>query len=132
MVLKEVTIDFTALCMCVCACVQWTQCTRKVYLLQLANSLFTNVRKVQLCTGYLLIQVEIVSIYALYALAGLPKFFVDFLVPGVCGHSWTISSVGAGAGTGPSAISAFSSFLSEKYRIRHRRSIWCCHEDKVR
>ena len=74
-------------------------------------------------------------------------FFVDFLVPGVCGHSWTISSVGAGAGagTGPSAagaglsaagassaISAFSSFLSEKYRIRHRRSIWCCHVDKVR
>ena len=47
----------------------------------------------------------------------------------------------AGAGTGPSAVGAgpsavsafstFSSFLSAKYRIRHR-SIWCCHEDKVR
>ena len=101
-----------------------------------ANSLFTNVRKVQHCTGYLLIQVEIVSVYALYALAGLPKFSVDFLVPGVCGRSWTISSVGAGAGAGTSAsvistISAFSSFLSEKCRIRHRRSIWCCHVDKV-
>ena len=50
---------------------------------------------------------------------------VDFLVPGVCSRSWTVSSVGAGAGTGAgagssagasstiSAISAFSSFLSE-------------------
>ena len=44
---------------------------------------------------------------------------VDFLVPGVCGHSWTVSSVGAGAGSSAgassviSAISAFSSFLSE-------------------
>ena len=66
-----------------------------------------------------------------------------------CGRSWTISSVatgaGAGAGTGPSAVGAgagpsavsavsaystFSSFLSAKYRIRHR-SIWCCHEDIV-
>ena len=62
------------------------------------------------------------------------------------GHSWTLSSVaagaGAGAGTGPSAVgegagpsaisafSTFSSFLSAKYRIRHRRSI--CHVDKVR
>ena len=58
-------------------------------------------------------------------LAGFPKFLhVDFLVPGVCGHSWTVSSVGAGAGAGTgtgagssagasSAISAFSSFLSE-------------------
>ena len=73
----------------------------------------------------------------------LPKVLCDFLVPGVCGRSWTISSVGAGtgAGAGPyaagasstiSAISAFSSFLSEQYRIRHRRSIWCCHVDKVR
>ena len=31
-------------------------------------------------------------------LAGLPKFFVDFLVLGVCGHFLTVSSVGAGAG----------------------------------
>ena len=59
-------------------------------------------------------------------LAGFPKFLhVDFLVPGVCGHSWTVSSVGAGAGAGTSAgssagasstisaTSAFSSFLSE-------------------
>ena len=51
-------------------------------------------------------------------------------------------AAGAGAGTGPSAVGAgagpsavsavsaystFSSFLSAKYRIRHR-SIWCCHE----
>ena len=50
------------------------------------------------------------------------------------------SAVGAGAGpsAASSAISAisasstFSSFLSEKYRIGHRRSILCCHEDKVR
>ena len=128
----ERSCKFTALYMCVFI-------VREKYI----NSLFTNVCKVQHCTGYPLIQVEIVSVYALYALAGLPKFFVDFLVPGVCGHSWTISSVGAGAGpsgagAGPSAagassaISAFSSFLSEKYRIRHRRSIRCCHEDKVR
>ena len=34
-------------------------------------------------------------------LAGFPKFLrVDFLVPGVCGHSPTVSSVGAGAGAG--------------------------------
>ena len=55
-------------------------------------------------------------------LTGFPKFFhVDFLVPGVCGHSLTVSSVGAGAGAGLgasfagacSAISAISSFLSE-------------------
>ena len=132
MVLKEVTIDFTALYMCV-------NCTRKVYSLQLTAYLQMFVKS-NIVTGYLLIQVEIVSVYAL---AGLPKFFVDFLVPGVCGRSWTISSVGAGTGpsatgAGPSAagassaISAFSSCLSEKYRIRHRRSIWCCHEDKVR
>ena len=53
-------------------------------------------------------------------LAGFPKLFlVDFLVPGVCGHSLTVSSVGAGAGSGvssagaSSAISVISSFLSE-------------------
>ena len=98
------------------------------------------------CTGYPLIQVEIVSICkkSLYVLAGIPKFSVDFSCSwSVCGCSWTISSVAAGTGAGPSAgassaisaisaFSAFSSFLSEKYRIRHRRSIWCCHEDKVR
>ena len=49
---------------------------------------------------------------------------VDFLDPGVCGHSSTVSSVGAVAGAGAgvgvgtsagasSAISAFSSFPSE-------------------
>ena len=68
---------------------------------------------------------------------------LTFLAPGVCGRSWTISSVAAcaGAGAGPSAagasstisaISAFSTFLSEKYRIRHRRSTWSCHVDQVR
>ena len=48
------------------------------------------------------------------------SFLVDFLVPGVCGHSLTVSSVGAGAGAGAgssagasSVISAISSFLSE-------------------
>ena len=52
-------------------------------------------------------------------MTGFPKFLhVDFLVPGVCGHSSTVSSVGAGAGAGSSAgassaISTFSSFLSE-------------------
>ena len=74
---------------------------------------------------------------------------LTFLLFLECGHSWTVSSVaaGAGAGTGPSAVGAgagpstisaisasstFSSFLSAKYRIRHRSSILCCHEDKVR
>ena len=131
MVLKEV--DFTTLCICVSI----------VREKSINYSLFTSVHKVQHCTGYPLIQVEIVSVKSLCVLAGFPKFFVDFLVLGVCGHFPTISSVGAGAGTGAgpsaagassaiSAISAFSSFLSEKYRIRHRRSIWCCHVDKVR
>ena len=31
---------------------------------------------------------------------------VDFLVPGVCGHSLTVSSVGAGAGAGMSSAGA--------------------------
>ena len=34
-------------------------------------------------------------------LVGFPKFWrVDFLVPGVCGCSSTVSSVGVGAGEG--------------------------------
>ena len=53
MVLKEV-IDFTTLYMCV-------NCTRKVYSLQLMAYLQMFI-KVQHCTGYPLIQVEIVSI----------------------------------------------------------------------
>ena len=99
------------------------------------------------CTGYPLSQVEIESIckgHYLHWLVSQSCMLTFLLLE--CGHSWTISSVaaddGAGAGAGPSAgtsstisaISAFStssSFLSAKYRIRHR-SIWCCHEDKVR
>ena len=102
------------------------------------------------CTGYLLIQVEIVSMKkSLYVLAGLPKFSVDFSLFLECGHSSVAAGAGAGAGpsavgagAGPSAASStisaisasstFSSFLSAKYRIRHKRSILCCHEDKVR
>ena len=74
---------------------------------------------------------------------------LTFLLFLECGRSWTVSSVAAGAGpsavsagAGPSAASSiisavsasstFSSFLSAKYRIRHRSSILCCHEDKVR
>ena len=99
------------------------------------------------CTGYLLIQVEIVSVcksHYMYWLVSQSSLLNFLLLE--CGHSWTISSVAAGAGagacTGPSAVSSaisaisassmFSSFLSEKYRIGHRRNIWCCHEDKVR
>ena len=101
------------------------------------------------CTGYTLIQVQIESVCKSHylVLAGIPKLYVDFLaVSGVCGCSWTISSVvasagaGIGAGAGTSAVSAVSavsaisvfatssSFLSAKYRIRHRS---ICHEDKV-
>ena len=79
------------------------------------NSLFTSFRKVQHCTGYPLIQVKIVChmLKSLYALAGFPKFLcVDFLVPGVCGHSWTVPSVGAGAGTGAGAGSSAGASLS--------------------
>ena len=102
------------------------------------------------CTGYLLIQVEIVStckshyMYWLVSQSSLLTFLLS-----ECGCSWTVSSVAAGAGpsavgagAGPSAASSvisavsasstFSSFLSAKYRIRHRSSILCCHEDKVR
>ena len=97
------------------------------------------------CNGYLLIQVEIVSIcksHYMYWLVSQSSLLTSLFLE--CGRSWTISSVaaGAGAGAGPSAgasstisaisaSSTFSSFLSAKYRIRHR-SIWCCHEDKVR
>ena len=41
---------------------------------------------------------------------------IDFLVPGVCGHSSTVSSVGAGAGAssaGAGTSSAISSLLSK-------------------
>ena len=102
-------------------------------------AVFTNVHKVQHCTGYLLIQVEIVSVcksHYMYWLVSQSSLLTFLLLE--CGRSWTISSVAAGAGAGPSAISAvsasstFSSFLSAKYRIRHRSSILCCHEDKVR
>ena len=113
---------------------------------KLKVAVFTSFAKSQCCTGYPLIQVEIVSICKSHymLLAGLPKFSVDFSLLLECGRSWTISSVAAGAdpstvgaGAGPSAISAisasstFSSFLSAKYRIRHRSSILCHHEDKV-
>ena len=106
------------------------------------------------CTGYLLIQVEIVSIcksHYMHWLVSQSSLLTSLLLE--CGRSWTISSVaaGAGAGVGPSAVGAgagpsaassmisaisasstFSSFLSAKHRIRHRSSILCCHEDKVR
>ena len=52
MVLKEVTIDFTSLYICVSI----------VREKSIHYSLFTIVRKVQHCTGYPLIQVEIVSV----------------------------------------------------------------------
>ena len=114
------------------------------------TAVFTSFAKSH-CTGYLLIQVEIVSIcksHYMRWLVSQSSLLTSLLLE--CGHSWTISSVAAGAGTGPSAVGAgagpsavsstisaisasstFSSFLSAKYRIRHR-SIWCCHEDKVR
>ena len=102
MVLKEV-IDFTTLYICVSI----------VREKSIHYSLFTSVRKVQHCTGYPLIQVEIVSVCkkSLCVLAGFPKFFVDFLVLGVCGHFLTVSCVGAGAGTGPSAAGASFAIL---------------------
>ena len=58
--------------------------------------------KVQHCTGYPLIQVEIVSVCESHYMHWLASQSsgVDFLVPGVCGHSLTVSSVGAGAGAG--------------------------------
>ena len=113
------------------------------------NSCIYKFRKKSIhCTGYPLIQVEIVSVcksHYMYWLVSQSSLLTFLLLE--CGHSWTISSVaaGAGAGTGAgpsaagassaisaiSAFSTFSSFLSAKYRIRHR-SIWCCHEDKVR
>ena len=102
------------------------------------------------CTGYPLIQVEIVSVcksHYMYWLVSQSSLLTFLLLE--CGRSWTISSVAAGAGIGPSAVGAgpsaasstisaisasstFSSFLSAKYRIRHRSSILCCHEDKIR
>ena len=99
-------------------------------------SLFTIVRKVQHCTGYPLIQVEIVSVcksHYVCWLASQSSLLTSLFLECVVIFR-LFSSVGAGAGTSASvisAISAFSSFLSEKYRIRHRRSIWCCHVDKV-
>ena len=127
MVLKEVVLQLYVCALCEKA----------------KNGCIYKFRKVQHCTGYLLIQVEIVSIcksHYMYWLVSQSSLLTFLLLE--CGRSWTISSVaadaGAGAGMSPSAISAisasstFSSFLSVKYRIRHRSSILCCHEDKVR
>ena len=131
-VLKEV--DITALYMC-------PLCQKA------KNGCIYKFRKKSIhCTGYPLIQVEIVSVcksHYMYWLVFQSSLLTFLLLE--CGHSWTISSVAAGAGTGPSAVGAgpsaagassaisafsmFSSFLSEKYRIRHRRSI--CHVDKL-
>ena len=124
------------------------------YANKLKTVLFTSFHKESIhCTGYLLIQVEIESICKSHYLHWLvsQSCMLTFLLFLECGHSWTVSSVAAGAGAGPSAVSAgagpsaassiisavsasstFSYFLSAKYRIRHRSSIWCCHEDKVR
>ena len=110
---------------------------------KLKVDVFTSFTKSQCCTGYPLIQVEIVSVcksHYMYWLVSQSSRF-DFSLFLECGHSSVAAGAGAGtgpsaAGAGPSAVSAvsafstFSSFLSAKYRIRHR-SIWCCHEDKV-
>ena len=116
---------------------------------KLKMAVFTSFTKKSIhCAGYSLIQVEIVSIcksHYMHWLVSQSSLLTSLLLE--CGRSWTLSSVAAGAGAstgaGPSAgasstisaisaSSTFSSFLSEKYRIGHRRSIWCCHEDKVR
>ena len=124
------------MCVCMCVCTMDTLYEKSVF--TTANSLFTNVRKVQHCTGYPLIQVEIVSIcksHYIHWLASQSSLLTSLFLECVVIFQ-LFSSVGAGAGTGAgtsasviSAISAFSSFLSEKCRIRHRRSI--CHVDKV-
>ena len=119
------------------------------YANKLKTVLFTSFRKESIhCTGYPLIQVEIESVCKSHYLHWLvsQSCMLTFLLFLECGRSWTVSSVAAGAGpsavgAGPSAASSvisavsasstFSSFLSEKYRIRHRSSILCCHEDKV-
>ena len=109
MVLKEVTIDFTSLYICVSI----------VREKPIHYSLFTIVRKVQHCTGYPLIQVEIVSVCKSHYMRWLASQSsgVDFLVPGVCGRSLTVSSVGAG-GAGAGMSSAISSLLSKIYNQR--------------
>ena len=63
MVLKKVTIDFTSLYVCVSI----------VREKPIHYSLFTIVRKVQHCTGYPLIQVEIVSVKVTMCAGWLPK-----------------------------------------------------------
>ena len=63
MVLKEVTIDFTTLYICVSI----------VREKSIHYSLFTSVLKVQHCTGYPLIQVEIVSVKVTMCAGWLPK-----------------------------------------------------------
>ena len=80
--------------------------------------LFTSVCKVQHCTVYPLIQVEIVSVCKSHYICWLASQSsgVDFLVPGVCGCSLTVSSMGAGAGStgaGAGTSSAISSLLSK-------------------
>ena len=109
MVLKEVAIDFMTIYICV-SIVREKSINYSLFTSPTLYWVSTNPGRDSVCMS-------------LCVLAGFPKFFVDFLVLGVCGHFLTVSSVGAGAGAGPSAagvsstvsaISAFSSFLSEK------------------
>ena len=82
LVLKEVGI--TALYVCVCVCTIGTMYKKAT------NGCIYKFRKKSIhCTGYPLIQVEIVSVCkkSLHALAGLPKFSVDFSLLLECGCS---------------------------------------------
>ena len=98
MVLKEVTIDFTSLYICVSI----------VREKPIHHSLFTIVRKVQHCTGYPLIQVEIVSVCESHYMCWLASqsFLLTFLFL-ECVVILRLSSVGAGsAGAGTSSTGA--------------------------
>ena len=127
MVLKEVTIDFTTLYICV-------SIVRKSL-----NSLFTIVHKVQHCTGYPLIQVEIVSVckshyvcWLASQISLLTSLFLECVVIFRLSPVWVqvqVVQVQVHLLQVQECLLQFLPFFL-KYRIRG--SIWFCQVDKVR
>ena len=124
MVLKEVTIDLR-LCIYVCPLYE----KKSIH-----YSLFTIVRKVQHCTGYPLIQVEIVSVCKSHYVCWLApqsslltSLFLEYVVVFRLSPVWVQVQVCL-LQVQEHLLQVPPFFL--KYRIRG--SIWFCHVDKVR
>ena len=135
MVLKEVTIDFTSLYICVS--IVWEK--------PIHCSLFTIVCKVQHCTGYPLIQAKIVSVcesHYMCWVASQSSGVLTFLILECVVILWLspvwvqvqvvqVVQVQVCLLQVQECLLRFPPFFL-KYRIRNRGSIWFCQVDKVR